>query len=240
MEKVNALVLKSIDYKDNDKILTLFSLENGKLTAGIKGVKKAGAKLKFAAQPFCFAEYVLAENGDRYTVTQASLHQSFYELSLDIEKYYVSATILQFALKFLPDAVESPELFHLTINTLKKLAFNDCDNLSELALFLIEALNIAGYAINFHYCVCCEGDIENRVYLSIDEGGCTCNDCHHENDIEFSMYTYQYLKRLAEGENCDNVDREVKIKGLKLLKYYVTGVSGESIEGLNKIINGDF
>ena len=60
--KVNALVIKSVDYKDNDKILTLYSLENGKITTNIKGVKRAGAKLKFASDPFCFCEYILQEN----------------------------------------------------------------------------------------------------------------------------------------------------------------------------------
>jgi len=38
--KVNALALKSVDYKDNDKMLTLFSIERGLLSAGIKGVKR--------------------------------------------------------------------------------------------------------------------------------------------------------------------------------------------------------
>ena len=53
--KVNAIVIRAIDYKDNDRILTLYSLEKGKITAGIKGVKKAGAKLKFASEHFFFA-----------------------------------------------------------------------------------------------------------------------------------------------------------------------------------------
>ena len=60
---VNALMLKAADYNENDKILTLLTAERGRITAGIKGVKKAGAKLKFAAQPFCFAEYVLSRRG---------------------------------------------------------------------------------------------------------------------------------------------------------------------------------
>ena len=70
--KVNALMIRAADYGENDKILTLLTAERGKLTAAIKGVKKAGAKLKFAAQPFCLAEYVLADSGDRYSVIQAS------------------------------------------------------------------------------------------------------------------------------------------------------------------------
>ncbi|MBP5193572.1 MAG: recombination protein O N-terminal domain-containing protein [Clostridia bacterium] len=38
-EKVRAVVLRGVDYKDNDKILTLFSLESGLITAAIRGVK---------------------------------------------------------------------------------------------------------------------------------------------------------------------------------------------------------
>ena len=41
--KTEAVVLQSLDYKDNDKILTLFSPTLGKITAGIKGVKKPTA-----------------------------------------------------------------------------------------------------------------------------------------------------------------------------------------------------
>ena len=63
--KVNALMIRATDYGENDKILTLLTAERGKISAGIKGVKKAGAKLKFDAQPFCMAEYVLACRGNR-------------------------------------------------------------------------------------------------------------------------------------------------------------------------------
>ena len=88
--KTEAIVLRSIDYKDNDKLLTLFSPELGKITAGIKGVKKPKAKLAFSAQPFCFAEYVLAEKNGRYTVTAAYLHESFFELRSDVDAFYAA------------------------------------------------------------------------------------------------------------------------------------------------------
>ena len=56
---VNALCLRCVDYKDNDKMATLYTLERGKIGVGARGVKKAGAKLNFCVQPFCFAEYTL-------------------------------------------------------------------------------------------------------------------------------------------------------------------------------------
>ena len=71
--KVNALMLRAVDYNEYDKMLTLLTAEYGKISAGIKGVRKPAAKLRFAAQPFCFAEYVLAKRGDKYTVINLSL-----------------------------------------------------------------------------------------------------------------------------------------------------------------------
>ena len=65
--KADALVLRAADWGEYDKIVTLFTAERGKLSAALKGVKRAGAKLKFAAQPFCFAEFVFVEKAGRPT-----------------------------------------------------------------------------------------------------------------------------------------------------------------------------
>ena len=57
-EKLSGIVLGGVNYGENDKIINVFTLEKGVVSAKIKGVKKAGAKLKFASEPFCFAEFV--------------------------------------------------------------------------------------------------------------------------------------------------------------------------------------
>ena len=82
--KTDAIVLRATDYRDADKILTLFTPSEGKITAGIKGVKKSGARLAFAAQPFAFCEYVLAEKCGRRTVVSAYQHDGFFPLRTDV------------------------------------------------------------------------------------------------------------------------------------------------------------
>ena len=104
--KTEAIVLQTVDYKDNDKLLTLFSPSLGKITAGIRGVKKPTAKLAFAAQPFCFAEYVLAERGGRYTVTSAYLHESFFSLRTDIVRFYAACAAAEVCRAILPENEE--------------------------------------------------------------------------------------------------------------------------------------
>ena len=67
-ERVKGIVISSKDYKDNDKLLTLFTLEKGIVFAKIVGVKKPNAKLKAVKELFCFAEFDLARKGDFLTI----------------------------------------------------------------------------------------------------------------------------------------------------------------------------
>ncbi|MBO5926949.1 MAG: DNA repair protein RecO, partial [Clostridia bacterium] len=174
--KVNALVIKAIDYKDNDRVLTLYSLEKGKITAGIKGIKKAGAKLKFASEPFCFAEYVLAEKSGKFTVIGASCIDLFYELRLDIKKHYLSAVIID----FLNNNTESENpdlyLFDLAINTIKNICYNSNER-AETANFLYRAIENSGYGFNDTVCRSCGSVIKNRVFFRYKDASFSCLDC---------------------------------------------------------------
>ena len=109
--KVDALVLRTAPYGESDKMITLFSLQQGKISAAAKGVRKAGAKLRFAAQPFCFAEYVLAKRGERCTVTGASNIDGFYSLRENIEKFYAAAALVGICDAVLFDGIVNEELF---------------------------------------------------------------------------------------------------------------------------------
>ena len=84
--KADALLLRAVDYGENDRMVTLLTAERGKIAASLKGVRKAGARLRFAAQPFCFAEYVFASRANRNTVTSASLYDGFYALCEDVKR----------------------------------------------------------------------------------------------------------------------------------------------------------
>ena len=44
--KIKGIVISSIDYKDKDKLITIFSLEKGLITAKLTGVKNPKAKMK--------------------------------------------------------------------------------------------------------------------------------------------------------------------------------------------------
>ena len=236
--KVNALVIKAIDYKDNDRILTLYSLEKGKITAGIKGVKKAGAKLKFASEPFCFAEYILAEKGGRYTVTTASYIDCFYDLRLNLEKYYYSAVVSDFLNVHIENEMPDPYLFDLAINSIKNICYSDCEKM-HLANFLFKAVEALGYGISSLNCEACGDKINGRVFFRCKDASFACESCREDNFIEIKKQTYEALNLLKEEnldllkDNKDGID-----KLFNFLVYYLnnkTEIVLKSIEAINNI-----
>ena len=218
--KVNALMLRAVDYRENDKILTLLTAEMGRITAGIKGVKKANAKLRFAAQPFCFAEYILAERGGRYTVTQASECESFYELRCDVDKYYAACAVCEGAINLTEEGDESREIFALCIKALRDMCVSD----QKMALisFLLSALKACGYGISLaSFCPVCGSRLDGAEKLRFDlrSGSFTCWDCS-----SFSGVSEQTFKTLliADGKLTGTAEEEGKKRALKLLREYIT------------------
>ena len=163
--KTDAIVLQSIDYKDNDKLLTLFSPTLGKITAGIRGVKKPKAKLAFSAQPFCFAEYVLAEKGGRYTVTGAYLHESFFSLRYDIVRFYAACAATEVCLTILMENEQYEGLFIGLIECLKGLSLAEEDSAESLIGFMLIALRESGYPLDLSFLEEVDGDLGDKLWF---------------------------------------------------------------------------
>ena len=216
---VNALVLRAIDYKDSDKILTLYSLEKGKITAGIKGVKKSGAKLKFASEPFAFCEYVLAEKQGRYTVIGATYIDSFFSLRTDILKYYVSAVVGEALNRLTVDGESDSALFSLTINAIKQINYQKSE-LKSLAKYLIGLSELTGYKIQKAECVGCSFDIDGRVFFSTKNAEFYCIDCRPDGAIEITLETFNALKVLQDDKDVE-IPTASTVKLLKFLFYYI-------------------
>ena len=235
-KKLNGLVLRSVAYGEKDKILTILTLEEGLVSAKIKGVKGAGAKLKFASEPFCFAEFVFAETGDKKTVTGASIYDGFYPLRENINKFYAGMTVLEFCLKFCLDQEPSPEIFEKATEALSSLAYSDKDPSKILIAFLLEGLKYSGYFLNTQTCLYCETEIEGRVFFQSSSGGFLCLDCVGETGMEVSCFTYRVLRKTETGEEFDEQENLHITRALKLLDFYMEDRAETSLKALKDFI----
>ncbi len=213
--KTDALLLRATDYGENDKIATLFTAERGKIGAAVKGVKKAGAKLKFAVQPFCFAEYVLAEKNGRYTVTSCSLHDGFYGLREDVLKFYAGAVVVDACDKLLLEGMVNGELLVCAVKALTEL----CAGEGEVALvrFLLYAMRLAGYPMHAGECPVCGEMPTGRMCFDMESGRFACRDCI--DGVPVSEITYRTVRAVLGGEEAE---AEGVRRALRLLKAYFT------------------
>ncbi len=232
-EKLSGIVLGGVNYGESDKILNIFTLEKGTISAKIKGVKKAGAKLKFASEPFCFVEFVFSTTGDRRTVIGASLIDSFYPLREDLIKFYSAGAVVDFIKKFEKESIVSADMFLLTVETLKNLAYKDTCTLGEITAFFIKALKIAGYSLNLDGCFTCGKKLSGRIYFDYYFGGFFCDECKGEHAREINLSTYLALQGASEN----NLDSSLSFEGaIRLINYYIINRAEEKLNSLTELI----
>lgn len=232
-EKLSGIVLGGVNFSENDKILNIFTLEKGVISAKIKGVKKAGAKLKFAAEPFCFAEFIFSKSGDKRTVIGASLIDSFYPVRENIEKYFCAGTIVEFIKKFYYESMVDKREFLLAINALKKISYSQ-NHLTALIEYLIFALENFGFKLTLDTCFNCENEIDGKVFFDYRRGAFFCEKCFDETGREINHSTFKALS-LAQNGKLDDEHEGTK-KAIKLLDYYITNKAEVNLNSLKEMV----
>lgn len=217
--KTDAIVIKSVDYKENDKLLTLFTPSRGKVVTGIRGVRKPKSKLNFAAQPFCFAEYVLAEKNGRYTVTSAYLYDGFFALRTDIVRYYAACATMEICNALLMEEERQDGTFIACVECLKSLSLTDQEPAECLLTFALQALRESGYPVDLDGCGICGAEIFETPYFDFEFGFFTCKSCAQGERA--SRSTYELLKKCEGLEYAEDKTEGGHKRALRLIKAYL-------------------
>ena len=234
-EKLQGVVLNSVNYGENDKILSVFTLEKGIISAKIKGVKKAQAKLKFASEPFCFAEFIVLSSADKKSVINATLIDSFYPIREDIKRYFAGGAVLEFIKKFAKDNIVSTKAFTLLITALKELAYTDEKTESVLTRFFIRGLSVVGYGLNISpNCVKCGKSLDNKPYFDYNIGAFCCDDCGENNTTrEINFATFNAMNKVKKGET---ITEQEGVFCLRLIDFFLKVKVETDIISLKELI----
>ena len=64
------LVIRTVDWRDSDRLLTVLTEDYGKITVSAPGVRRRTSKLGGAGQLFAYCQYSLYEKGGRMTAQE--------------------------------------------------------------------------------------------------------------------------------------------------------------------------
>lgn len=226
-KKFIGIVLKSIDYKEKDKLISIFSFDEGLVLGKLKSVKGASAKLKMLSSPFCFAEFTGVQKADKLTITGGDIIESFFDIANDIEAYYAGCCMLDFIYMYLHnDNSEFKSIFKFTVECLKSLCYFGVAPKVVLIRFLLTCLKLLGYALDFTKCVNCGKPIVGCAYIDFIDGGVKCERCMGQKNMEVPVDVVELLVQMSklssEGELQQvNASAYVQSECLKILGNYI-------------------
>lgn len=220
--KINAIVIKSNDYKDKDKVVTLFSLELGLISVILKNCKGASYKLKFAYNPFSFAEFEIIKKDEIFFVKNAYLIENFFDITKDYDRFVLANNILEIILKTNKTLEPNSILFINALKAFNILANEDIfDNNILLIKFMLGTIKVNGFKLNFNSCSVCELPFFNKVYLNLENGSLECNNCRSEYSVIVEKDVFELLKKVNSKEITDlsmiDANDKVSKSALKLL-----------------------
>lgn len=216
--KTKAIVTRAVPYKESDMIVTLVSVEHGKISASARGCLKPKAKLRYAAEPFNFGDYVLQGREGKYVITECSQIESFSDVTADIERYYAACMVLESLDKLSREP--QPQVFMSALSALNDLAYSDKDADEIVTEFLKNVIEANGFALDFAHCNVCKCDIEGEAYFS-DRDGIVCKHCKGFTDVPVDGLSRAYI---SEGSASTH---ELRVKAnflLSNLVYLMLGV----------------
>ena len=183
-----ALVLRTVDYKETDKILTLFTQEQGKLTASARGCRKKGSAIAAGCQLLAWSEMVLYDYQGRWAVKEASTERLFQGARDDIERLALGCYFAEAAELLAVEGLPSRSLLSLTLNSLHAL-----DKLPEKPLPLVKAafewkaMALAGYEPLIDGCAVCGVNPPEAPRFHLREGVLHCAKCRGAGGEGISM-----------------------------------------------------
>ena len=200
---LSAIVLRYANYRDNDRMLTLFSPQMGRVEVLSRGCRRPKSPFMSASELFCTGEYLLYTQHDRHILTGCTLHDSFYPLRLDINKLTLGVYLLNLCEAAVQPGDPNLELFKLLIRSLNQLAYGEPQEKLLLATFLYQYAALLGYKPRLDQCVHCGKQLlqEENAYLNCEEGGLVCKNCFSINQKNFPISGRQvdWLRKLADN-----------------------------------------
>jgi DNA repair protein RecO (recombination protein O) len=232
--KTNAIVIRSLNYSESDKIVTFFTKDFGKLKGIAKGARRSKKRFQNALSLFSHLRLIFFDKEGLGLVRAEScdiLH-SFPRIREDLRKILYGNYYLELVNEMAEEREESREAFELLLCFLSNLE-TMAPQEEQLRLFEIRMLSLFGYRPNMTRCGLCKKGGEDlqeipSVFFSLEKGVLVCERCSRtwNNLIPLSLGTARLIEKIS----------QVELPKVERMRFTSQGLS-ESREILPKFIS---
>jgi DNA repair protein RecO (recombination protein O) len=230
LEKCEGIVIRTTDYAETNKIVTLFTREWGKVGVMARGAKKPNSRLTAVTQPFTYGYFLIQRGRGLGGLQQGDLISSMRGIREDIFLTAYASYVIDLTDKSTEEKKPNPFLFELLLQTLKYM--NEGYDLDILVnIYEMKMLNVLGLYPVLDQCASC-GRTEGNFAFSIREGGLLCQHCIQKDPYHYKvspatvrLLRLFYLLDLSRLGNI-SVKAETKAELKKVINAYYEEYSG--------------
>ncbi|MFY4774891.1 DNA repair protein RecO [Metabacillus sp. RGM 3146] len=230
LQKCEGIVIRTNNYGETNKIVTLYTRELGKVGLMARGAKKPNSRLAASTQPFTYGMFMFQKSSGLGSMQQAETIDSMRAIREDIFLTAYASYTAELLDKGTENLQTNPFLFELFYQTLHYLG-EGLDPEILVRIFEVKMLSVLGLHPSLDSCAVC-GNKEGTFHFSIREGGFICHRCFDKDPYRFAisptavkllrLFYYFDLNRLGQI----SVKPETKLELKKVIEAYYDEYSG--------------
>jgi DNA repair protein RecO (recombination protein O) len=178
LTEVRGLVIRSVDIKESDRLITIFTEERGAITALARGARSIKSRKMSATMQFCYSSFVLYGQADKYWIKEASLIESFFNIRDTISGLALAGYIAEVLSDVAVEESES-DLLRLALNSLYSISEKKYSFEKIKAVFEIRCASILGFMPDVLACHNC-GEKLGDFFFDIMGGIIECRRCRDD------------------------------------------------------------
>lgn len=196
-----AVVLRTQDLGESDRIVSLLTRSCGRVRAVAKGVRRTSSRFGARLEPFGVIDVQLHLGRSLDIVTQVeTLAPHGRSIGADYARYTAAMAMVETAERLTEEEREpAGQQYHLLAGGLRVLAEGTHATTLVLDSYLLRALAIAGWAPSFADCARCGTPGPHRAF-AVGHGGAMCGSCRPPGAAAPAPTTLDLLGALLAGD----------------------------------------
>lgn len=194
-----AVVLRTHQLGEADRIITLLSRQHGKVRAVARGVRRSSSKFGSRLEPFNHVDVQFAQGrGSLEVIAQCeSLHPSL--LSIDYLRFTAAEVLVETADRLVTEeGAPALQQYRLLLGALRALERDLHPAALVVDSYLLRSLAIAGYGVAISECSGCgQRDVG---WFAPHGSGASCTNCKEPSAVRFDAEDRRHMGALIAGD----------------------------------------
>ncbi|WP_428062158.1 DNA repair protein RecO [Candidatus Avelusimicrobium fimicolum] len=144
----SGIILFRQEFREADRMVSLYTPEHGRLNARLPGVLRAAGKLKAVSEPFACADYrfYVRRGGTVATITGGKINSIFPHIRQDLKRTTLAMHFCELIQRLTPLHQPSEAKYELLLAALTELELGEI-NSAFAAAFTLRLMTLAGFGL---------------------------------------------------------------------------------------------